>query len=198
MDKPRLTIKNLSKSYGEKTVLKDFSLAVNDSDRIAIMAPSGTGKTTLCDIICGLLPADSGSVLLGASDTTLARSFEVPRHIPFLSAMDNIRFIAKRPFKEMLAEEILTAMGLEGSTKASSLSGGMAVRLDLAKAVYTALTNEKCILILDEPFKGLDNEIKNSIITYLDKILQNNTIPFLIVTHNEEDAEKLKCRVVRL
>lgn len=170
-----LEIKHLSKNFGEKVVLKDFSAAFGVGIH-GISAPSGTGKTTLLRIIAELEGADSGEVI-GAGKVSV--DFQEPRLLPWHSAVKNAA-IAER--KNGLAAKILCELGLsdELDTLPKKLSGGMQKRVALARA----LACEFDTLLLDEPFTGLDAECSEKALLTVKRYAKEKCV--LLVTHDEK------------
>lgn len=145
------------------------------------MAPSGSGKTTLFRLIAGLDTQDSGSIIYPENDR-VSVMFQEDRLLPSLTAFENINIVAK---DKNLTLDWLNKVGLKGfeDSLPSQLSGGMKRRVSLARAmVFTS-----GIILLDEPFKGLDvessKEMQRLVSTYCkDKIA-------IMVTHSTQEAE---------
>lgn len=175
-----LEIRHLSKSFGEKSVLKDFSAAF-DIGIHGISAPSGSGKTTLLRIIAGLESADEGEVM-GAG--RISMDFQEPRLLPWLNAEKNAA-IAER--KSGLASEILCELDLadELDKLPKKLSGGMQKRVALARALAADFDT----LLLDEPFAGLDAECAEKALLAVKKYAKRKCV--LIVTHDEKTLSML-------
>ena len=183
-------ILNIQKSYGEKKVLADFSLTLPAASRVALMAPSGAGKTTLLRILLGLEKADAGRV--EGMPPRASVVFQEDRLCPRLSVIENIRLGAPRARWGEIPQ-ILAALGLAGeeNTPAADLSGGMARRVAIARALLFAGD----IVILDEPFRGLDDETRERTAACIDEVARGKTL--LLVTHDEREAMLLSARVLR-
>ena len=186
-----LKLKNLAHRYGEHTVLSDFSLELHPGARIALMGPSGCGKTTLLRIAMGLLQPSEGRV-----DNTFRKTavvFQEPRLLPWQTALQNVNLVLGDS-KETLprAMEQLRKLGLEAAADKypGELSGGMQQRTALARA----LAAEGDLLILDEPFKAMDEKLRWEVI---DQVAKTDAA-ILLVTHDEAEANALGCRIVRL
>lgn len=194
-----ITISNANFSYDDKKILENFSLTVATNERVALFAPSGKGKTTLADIICGLLSLQSGTFSVNPK-ARIARTFQEPRIIGHLSVLDNIRFISGSSFDKNIALNILNELELsnDASTKALKLSGGMAMRLEIAKALYVVITSPESLLVMDEPFRGLDDKLKEKVICFINKTIDNNNTTLILITHDMNDIDKLKSRTVTL
>ena len=190
-----IELKNIRKSYDGKTVVEDLSFTVDDGKRIALTAPSGCGKTTLLHIIAGLLKPDAGSVS-GYSIADICMLFQEVRLFERFTALENVMAVLKgsRKDKREKAVHWLTKVELspEDMEKLPNmLSGGQQQRVALARA----LAAECPIVLLDEPFKGLDADTKEQIYALSNKVLIGKTL--ILVTHDEMDAKALGCEVLR-
>ena len=183
-----ITIENICKQYGDQRVLVDFSLTLQDGEKIAIMGESGRGKTTLLRIIAGLETVDSG-VIGGFSKEDIAYVFQEPRLFDSLSVIKNLTIVSKKSRRdaEKQAEELLCSVGLEKDAfkYPNELSGGMKQRLALARAFMV----DRPILLLDEPFSALDKDTREAMIAFVKERAQNKTV--ILVTHNSNDASAL-------
>ena len=183
----------INKSFGDKLVLADFSLEL-ERGITCIMGASGKGKTTIVNILAGLVDADEGSVKI-PTGTKFSFVFQEDRLLEWESAITNVLFVTSNPKQNAVrATELLTEANLEGSIhkKAKELSGGMKRRV----AICRALMADYDIIILDEPFKGLDAKIKPRIID----MVKNHTRDkyALVITHDRSEAEHLGGRLVSL
>lgn len=187
-----IVIKNLTKSYGEKIVLKGVDIGINYGERIAFMAPSGYGKTTLLRVIFGLEKQDSGEI--SGVPEKKAVVFQEDRLFEEFSVKTNVKFAQKAEYDDKFVENILSDFKLLDDSKkpVKSLSGGMKRRVSIVRA----LVSDFDILAMDEPFKGLDAGLKDEIISATDKYTVNKTL--LLVTHDRKEAEKLGCRILDL
>jgi ABC-type nitrate/sulfonate/bicarbonate transport system ATPase subunit len=184
-----IRISNLYKSYGEHTVISDLSMSFSEGERVAFMAPSGCGKTTLLRVLSGLEKPDEGSVFLKEQAAFL---FQEPRLLPEFTLLTNLTAVMEGKNKKERAAEALLKVGLSGEEKKypHQLSGGMAQRAALARALVTG----RRIFFLDEPFKGLDSETKRQILALCKEALADKTV--LLVTHDEGEARALCDRVI--
>ena len=211
-----IRIRNLSKSFGGKSVLENFSADLPAGSISALMAPSGSGKTTLLNLIAGLMPADDGSIIFdteeardahsvsfrsGKNEDCRTVSFNAGKNEDYRTITFSAVFQEDRLLNEMTAESnvrlvnpslslsdtinAMAELGLRESTYQSvrELSGGMKRRV----AILRAVLHDSDILLLDEPFQGLDEETRKTVISFLRKKAENRTV--LLITHNKEDAE---------
>lgn len=180
-----LILKNICKSFGDKQVLNHFSLEAADGERVCILGPSGGGKTTLLNIIAGLLPPDSGEMQLPEGKVSYV--FQEYRLLPWLTAEENIT--AAAGCDKSLAREVLAAMELDAETKSypDDFSGGMKQRLSIARA----LAFDSSLILMDEPFKGLDPELRERVVSRVDAYCQNRMV--ILVTHDKNEADLMKC-----
>lgn len=187
----KLALSDISKSYGDKTVLKGFSYTFKESGIVCVTGASGCGKTTLLRIIAELETADSGEII---KNGVVSYMFQEDRLLPWLTSDENIACVFPKNFKDKKkkAAELLKSVGLSGSENESisNLSGGMKRRVAFARAL--ALSPD--ILLLDEPFNGLDVENKEILIRILKKISDYCLI--LVVTHDKEDIASLSDEII--
>lgn len=150
-----LEIRELTVSYGEKLVLDRFSLTVPAEGVTALAGPSGCGKTTLLRTLTGLERPSSGA-FTGLEPSEAVLLFQENRLFPWRTAEQHITDVLPRPDRET-ARRWLAAAGLEGEegTYPAALSGGMARRLALVRALALAEVRRGWVL-LDEPFAGVD------------------------------------------
>ncbi|MEG2396410.1 MAG: ATP-binding cassette domain-containing protein [Oscillospiraceae bacterium] len=174
-----IKIENLNKSYKEKIVIKDFSLTLKIDKTIAVMGESGCGKTTLLRLIAGIEKPDSGKIT--KPPTKISFMFQEDRLLPWLNAFENVKLVGS----EDTAKKYLSLLGLENdfNTKPNELSGGMQRRVALARA----LSFNSDLIILDEPFKGIDESLKDKLID----VIKSEKRDIILVTHNKSDAKKL-------
>ena len=183
---PVVEIKNLHKRYGPLTVLENFDLAFPQKGVVALLGPSGSGKTTLLRMIAGLERPTSGGVTLPAG-ARVSMVFQEDRLIPGMSARENI--LAALPSggeSEAKADRMLAACALSHAAHKlpRELSGGMQRRVAIGRAL--AFGGE--ILLLDEPFKGLDPAVREEVIQIV--LAGRGEGLTLLVTHSREEAER--------
>ena len=186
-----LKLTNICRSYGTQQVLSGLSLTVNPGQCVAIMGPSGAGKTTLLRIALGLETPEQGTVENRFAKT--AAVFQEPRLLPWRTALENVNLVLGDTLKTMeTARQALAQMGLaEAAGKyPRELSGGMQQRVAIARAMAV----EADLLVLDEPFKAMDEALRKSVIAHVAK----TEAAILLVTHEEQEAQLLNCEVIRM
>lgn len=186
-----LIAKNISKNFDGKNVLENVSYTFNAGSICCIMGESGVGKTTFLKILLGLIKPDGGQVS-GLSKPSVM--FQEDRLLENMNAIDNVRLVLKGKNSEDIAEkELEQLLPKESLRKAvSSLSGGMKRRVALVRA----MTAESDIVMLDEPFSGLDKEMVKKAVSYILDKKGDRTV--LVVTHNREACEMLKAEICLL
>ncbi|MDL2274197.1 ATP-binding cassette domain-containing protein [Oscillospiraceae bacterium OttesenSCG-928-G22] len=188
-----ITVSNLTKTYGGKRVLHHFGMELAAGSVTCLMGPSGCGKTTLLHILLGILPYDAGTVS-GLEGKRVSAVFQEDRLCENLSVLRNLLLVlpGKPDGAELLRE--LQAVGLaeDAKTPAGDLSGGMKRRV----AILRALLVNPDVLILDEPFSGLDEDRKRSVMEYFKRKTEGKTV--LFVTHDAEEAELLDADVITM
>lgn len=191
-----IKIKNLVKNYGDKAVLKDVTLEVNTKEIVALLGPSGAGKTTIINILTGMLEHDSGEAHVDATPNQIGLMLDAGGIYSHLTCLENLNLYARiYGLPTSRSQEVLESVGLGESAKqaASELSRGMNQRLSLARAI---LYKPK-LLILDEPTSALDPGTGKSICNLLEKLREDGATIFL-TTHNMDEALKLCDRVALL
>jgi len=181
---------SVSKSYGKKIVLKDFSLSFPSGQTTCIMGKSGCGKTTLLSILMGFEKPDSGELL--NMPKHIRSVFQEDRLCESFSAASNIRMATGKSAAEI--EMHLSELELDGCGEkpVNTMSGGMKRRVAIARAVAA----DGDLLLLDEPLKGLDAKTKASVIEYLKRRTAGKTV--ILVTHDRTEADLLSQNIIQL
>lgn len=182
-----IVISGLSKAFGEKQVLENFSCTLPAPGLTALMGPSGVGKTTLFRILLGLEKPDSG-VIFGMEGKTFSVVFQEDRLFPDLTVLQNAEVAGTN------GEAWLTRLGLQSELSAypQSLSGGMRRRVSIARAIC----RNGDVFLLDEPFQGLDKERKRDVMEIFRQLKKEK--PVLLITHDPEEADFLADQVLFL
>lgn len=188
-----IIVNSICKSFGEQQVLNNITMSFSEGSTTCIMGASGVGKTTLIYIIMGVLKPDSGEII-GIKGKRIAVVFQEDRLIEHWDAVKNIMLVSKKDVTAEIVEEHLSSIGLtEYKDKpVKSLSGGMRRRV----AIVRALLVEYDLLIMDEPFKGLDEDLKKQTISYVKKNAKNKTT--IIITHDMDEVALLEANLIEL
>lgn len=199
MNQNIIELKDISKVYGDNTVLDNLSLNIKKNEFLTLLGPSGCGKTTTLKILAGFENADSGEVLFDGQDISsippykrqVNTVFQKYALFPHMNIFDNIAFglkLKKLPKEEIETEvkKMLHLVALDGfeKRKVDSLSGGQQQRVAIARA----LVNKPEILLLDEPLGALDLKLRKEMQIELKKIQKEVGITFVFVTHDQEEA----------
>ena len=202
-----IEIKNVSKTYGDNTVLNNLSLNIRKNEFLTLLGPSGCGKTTTLKILAGFENSDIGKVLFNGEDISalppykrqLNTVFQKYALFPHMNVYENIAFglkikkVSKNEIDKKVSE-MLKLVALEGFEKRSidSLSGGQQQRVAIARA----LVNEPKVLLLDEPLGALDLKLRKEMQSELKRIQQRLGITFIFVTHDQEEALTMSDTIV--
>lgn len=206
---PLLKITNLTYQHNNAEDLYTYSMHVKPKEIVAILGQSGSGKSTLLDLLAGFLPASSGIIELDGNELMQESVEQRPITILFqqhnlfehLSVQKNILLGISKTLKSSQAdiqkvETILKEVGLEKyrNTLVSSLSGGQQQRVALARV----LIRREPILLLDEPFTGLDVDTRVEMLDLVKKITLENSLHTIMVTHEIQDCERIADRVYKV
>tara|TARA_B110000008_G_scaffold151397_1_gene152720 strand:- start:654 stop:1304 length:651 start_codon:yes stop_codon:yes gene_type:complete len=201
-----LKVKNVNLSFNNNEILKELNLIIDQGNFVAITGASGSGKTSLLRVICGLESPNQGEIILDNS-LLLNKEIFIPtekRNIglviqekvlfPHLNARQNIEFgISSKTDKQNLSNEIMEKLNIKQLAEKypHELSGGESQRVALARSIVM----KPKLLMLDEPFTGLDKDLKMKIYPEIKSILQASKITALMVTHDLNEVKALadKC-----
>lgn len=190
-----LKIRNLSKKFDGKTVFENLNLDFPEGKTVCLTGNSGIGKTTLLNIIAGIEKADGGEIT--NTFKKIAYMFQEPRLIEWLSALDNINIVLGDSAATLPeAQKWLEAVGLKDneSKTPAELSGGMKQRIALART----LAYGGDIYLFDEPFVGMDYELKLSMLGLIRKYCEAPDSLVIIVTHDSDILEELRDFIISL
>ena len=189
-----IEIKNLNKSFGKEKVFDNYSLNIEEEKITAIMGGSGVGKTTLLRILSHLDNDFEGTIINKPEKPSWV--FQEDRLLPWLSVYQNLQLILPpdKPNIKAKIDNILQKVGLveAKAKKPNELSGGMKRRVALARAFIA----DSKVLLLDEPFKGLDKTMKLKIANILLDEARKDKKTVLIVTHDQEIAALADCNII--
>lgn len=188
-----LQIHNLYKSYGPLKILNNINFSLSEGRTYCLMGTSGSGKTTLLRILLGLENADSG-LITGISGARLAAVFQEDRLCEAFSPLENVMMAAeKKHSPDQIKTELCRLLPEESITRpVRTLSGGMKRRTAICRALLAPSDG----IVMDEPFTGLDEQTKLSVINYI--LEKSNGKLLLIATHQEEDIALLDAALITL
>ena len=195
----RLALENIGLSLGGKEILSDVSFTVEDGQFVSILGESGAGKSTTLKVVTGILPQDAGRVTFDGvcvddvptHRRDVAMVFQDIRLFPHMSVADNVAFPLRmrgvpKAERQRVADEMLEAVRLEGFARRRTfeLSGGQQQRVALARA----LAARPKALLLDEPFSGLDEQLRDDMRRLVAALHERFGITSVMVTHDPDEA----------
>jgi putative ABC transport system ATP-binding protein len=203
-----LKLQSISKKYGNQQVLKNVDFSIDEKEFISIIGKSGVGKTTLLSILVGLVKPDEGKIFFAGQDITdfdeeklasfrllnIGIVFQDFKIIPSLSVFDNV-YLAIHPRKDIkkenkkeMVENMVRLVGLENklTETVDNLSGGEKQRVAIARS----LVGRPKLVLADEPTGNLDEKTSASIINLFQKLHQELSTTFIIITHDKDIAQK--------
>ena len=202
----KLEVQNISKSFDGKPVLRDISIELGRGELVCLLGVSGGGKTTLFNVISGLLQPDHGRVLLDGNDITnrpgqISYMLQKDMLLPYRTIEDNVALpLLLKGMKKKEAREQVSPMfaqfGLEGTQKQypAQLSGGMRQRAALLRTYMFS----QDVALLDEPFSALDTLTKSSIHKWYLDVMEKIHLSTLFITHDIDEAILLSDRIYLL
>jgi ABC-type nitrate/sulfonate/bicarbonate transport system ATPase subunit len=202
----KLEVKNISKAFEGKQILQNISIELHQGELVCLLGVSGGGKTTLFNIISGLLAPDSGQILLGGKDITskpgsVSYMLQKDLLLPYRTIEDNVALplllkgMSKKEARQQ-AGSMFAQFGLDGTQKQypAQLSGGMRQRAALLR---TYLFSQD-VALLDEPFSALDTLTKSAIHKWYLDVMENIHLSTLFITHDIDEAILLSDRIYLL
>ena len=199
-----IKVENLTKEFDGRKVLDNISFSVEEGEILSIVGFSGSGKSTILKILCGLLKADSGNIDISNGDVAMV--FQYSALFDSLNVFDNISFALqerkefKNKYTQKELEEIvaksLRTVGLSGIEDKfpHDLSGGMQKRVSLARAIVT----KPKFILYDEPTAGLDPIASTVIEDYILRLRDETKATSIIVTHQMSTIKRCSDRVIML
>ncbi|MGV8979064.1 MAG: ATP-binding cassette domain-containing protein [Cellulomonas sp.] len=175
----------MTRRFGDEVVLDGLDLDLDDRGITALMGANGAGKTTVARLLLGLAVPDGGAVS-GLEGLRRAAVFQEDRLCDQLTAVGNVRLVLDRAVRASAVVDELRRVGLDGESLVKpvrDLSGGQRRRV----AIVRALMAEADLVVLDEPFKGLDTEAKALVMAYVREGCAGRTT--LLITHDRAEAE---------
>lgn len=199
-----IEVKNLIKTFDERRVIDNISFKVEDGETLAVVGFSGSGKSTILKIICGLLNQDSGEIITSKGD--IAMVFQYSALFDSLTVADNIAFAlherkdlrnkySEKEIRKIVSEK-LELVGLKGieNQYPSELSGGMQKRVSFARAIVTAPNT----ILYDEPTAGLDPISSTLIEDYIVRLKEETRASSIVVTHQMSTIQRTANKVIML
>ena len=191
MTAPLLELNVRGLTHQGTPVLRDVSLRLNRGETLALVGPSGIGKSSLLRVIAGI---DTGQDATCAVRGTCAMVFQEPTLLPWRSVADNIRVTTGAPPSDIDAALRDVGLGGRGADYPGQLSLGQQRRLSLARAFAV----KPDLLLLDEPFVSLDPDLAHEMMALFAQLRAQHDIATILVTHVAQEAEKLASRIVTL
>lgn len=202
-------LEGIRRSFDAHLALDGVDLEIKPGEIVALLGPSGCGKTTLLRIVAGIERPDSGRVLIGDREVAGPATFVAPEHrgvglmfqdfalFPHMTVLDNVAFGLSRLLpadRVKAASSILERVGMAALADAypSTLSGGQQQRVALARAIIP----RPAVMLMDEPFSGLDVQLRDAMQDETLSLLRETRATSLIVTHHPEEAMRLADRIV--
>lgn len=198
-----LKVSNVTKSFDGKKIIENISIEIHEKELVSLLGVSGGGKTTLFNVISGLIPPDSGSVLLDGEDITskpgnVSYMLQKDLLLPYRTVEDNVALpLLIRGEKKKTAREkvqpYFAEFGLEGTQKKypAQLSGGMRQRAALLR---TYMFSDR-LALLDEPFSALDTLTKSAMHRWYLNVMEQIHLSTVFITHDIDEAILLSDRI---
>ncbi|MER2039419.1 MAG: ABC transporter ATP-binding protein [Solibacillus sp.] len=198
----KLEIKNVSKTFKEKTAVNNFSMELQMGECVGLIGPNGAGKSTLIKMISDIINPNTGEILLNGKKISKMKGEigylpQYPNFFHWMTAKETLMFMGKlsglkKDLLVSLIPEILDKVGIknEGNSKVGTFSGGMKQRLGIAQA----LLHKPSLIIMDEPVSALDPVGRREVLNLIKEIKNDTTI--LLSTHILSDAEEICKRFV--
>lgn len=188
-----IIIQGVSKSFSDLNVLHNFNAKITYGEITCIMGSSGSGKTTLLNLLLGLCKPDQGSIQ-GLEGKSIAAVFQEDRLCESFDAIENVKLaISHKISDQRIMGEFQKVRLTDYENKpVSQLSGGMKRRV----AIIRAILADSEVIIMDEPIKGLDAELKQTVLEYIKNATLGKTV--IMVTHDREEAQLLGAKIIEI
>ncbi|SFE86416.1 ATP-binding cassette domain-containing protein [Peptostreptococcus sp. D1] len=179
-----IIFKDISKSYGNKIVLKSFNIDIIEGQTTFVLGKSGSGKTTFSKIVLGLETIDTGKIS-GLDGKKISVVFQEDRLMENMTVDSNLKMTADSHINRKQIVEKMEKIGLFQclETKISELSGGMKRRISILRAFLIDFD----LIVMDEPFRGLDDETKEKVMDFVIQNIKEKTA--IIITHDKDEVE---------
>ena len=203
---PKVVVSNLTKRFGDLLVLDEISFRVGEGEFLAIVGPTGCGKTTFLNALSKLVPSTRGDILINGEEAdpkkhNLAFVFQEPSSMPWRTVRENVSYgmeVKKvpAPEREVRLRQILSLVGLADSANLypNQISASMEQRLAVARAFAT----RPDLLLMDEPYGQLDVKLRYYLEDELIRLWQELRSTVIFVTHNIEEAVYVAERILVL
>ena len=192
MEKVLISLSNISQEFSGKTLFRDLSLTVSEFDKVALIGPNGTGKSTLLKIIAGIIEAEQGSVKKekGLLVSYIEQKTDFKENTAYEVLLNGAKNNKSGFEPDTLAKKFLSQNNIDGNQNVSNMSGGQKKRL----AILKALIANPDIVLFDEPTNHLDfNGIE-----FLENYLNSPNITWVLVTHDRTLLERCPKKIVEI
>ena len=192
MEKVLISLSNISQEFSGKTLFRDLSLTISEFDKVALIGPNGTGKSTLLKIIAGIIEAEQGSVKKekGLLVSYIEQKTDFKENTAYEVLLNGAKNNKSGFEPDTLAKKFLSQNNIDGNQNVSNMSGGQKKRL----AILKALIANPDIVLFDEPTNHLDfNGIE-----FLENYLNSPNITWVLVTHDRTLLERCPKKIVEI
>ncbi len=186
-----IKMQNLTKKFEDLEVIKGLNMEVNEDEIVSVIGPSGCGKSTFLNILSGIITDYDGEY--ESSNPKIGYVFQEDRLLPWMTVMENIKIVEDKSI-DCEVMQIINDVGLKGFENAfpDRLSGGMKQRCAIARGF-----NYKCdLLLMDEPFKSLDYNLRIDMLNVLIKLWRKSRKSIIFVTHEIDEALTIADRIL--
>lgn len=187
-----LQLVHISKAFGQKQVLNNINITFHEGQIHCLLGASGIGKTTVLNLLMGICKPDEGMII--GQQGQISAVFQEDRVIEHWDAFKNVRLVCRKSITDTEIEQNFKKVGLIDikGKPVNALSGGMRRRV----AIVRSMLADGNLILMDEPFKGLDMECKRQVIEYIKEEAKGKTL--IVVTHEAEDVVQLEAEIIQL